>query len=222
LLGQKYSCNEYEKFCVLNEIPTMATGMSFMYIFIVFSLLVELRYTVHIQYVRVIINTVHQKYTPIMFKEKILLHVQRYIVNEKSSSKIALAVSLSVYIAFSPYIFFHTVMVFMLAWFFSLNCMLMLAVTYIINNPLTMVVIYLLDYGVGDCLLRIVVGPGYLLLNPKFMEYINVPLQVHTGIEGISFWSFMVGGNLLGILFGVMIYPITRHLCVRVLGTVRI
>ena len=49
--------------------------------------------------------------------------------------------------------------------------------------------------------------------NPSWMEFINVPLRTYTGVEGISFWSFMIGGNLLGLLFSVMLYPVVKHMC---------
>lgn len=152
-----------------------------------------------------------------MIKEKILNYIRRGITEEQSSSRLALSVSMGVFIAFSPYLFFHTIMIFLFSWLCGLNVMVTFGVTYAINNPWTMVFVYAADYLAGDFVLNLI-GFCPMMLNPSWMEVINQPLRTHTGVEGIAFWSFMLGGNLLGLLFSVMLYPIVKRLYVRMSG----
>ena len=149
-----------------------------------------------------------------MIKEKILNVIARFTDEESSSQRFAWSVSTGVFIAFSPYHFFHTILIFFLSWLWGLNVVITFAVTYAINNPWTMAFVYAADYVVGDYILKLC-GLCPILLNPGWMEIINGPLRAYTGVEGIAFWSFMLGGNLLGILFGAMLYPLVKMMYFR-------
>ena len=149
-----------------------------------------------------------------MIKEKILNFMRRNLSGEQSPHRVALSASVGVFIAFSPYHFFHTILIFVLSWLMGLNLVITFAVTHLINNPWTMVFIYGVDHLVGDFILGLM-GYSPLTLNPSWMELINKPLRTYTGVEGIAFWSFMIGGNLLAILFSVMLYPIVKRLFIR-------
>ncbi len=146
-----------------------------------------------------------------MIKEKILNYIRCAVDQEQSSYRMALSVSVGIFIAFSPYLFFHTIMIFLLSWLLGLNFMITFTVTYALNNPWTMIFVYAADYVVGDFLLNLA-GFCPMMLNPHWIECINVPLRHHTGLDGIAFWSFMIGGNLLGLLLGVMLYPVVKSI----------
>ena len=137
---------------------------------------------------------------------------KRLILKDRSPRMLALSFCVGVYIAFSPYLFMHTAMVFVFAWVFSLHLPAVFAAAYLVNNPWTLVPIYTSDYFVGEFLLRTVCGFDTLQLNPAWMTFINKPIAHYTGISGISFWSFMLGGNLLGLLAGVMLYPVLKRI----------
>jgi uncharacterized protein (DUF2062 family) len=152
-----------------------------------------------------------------MIKEKILNFIVRYVYEESSVERFAFSVCTGIFIAFSPYHFFHTVLIFLLSWLWGLNVVITFAVTYTINNPWTMTFVYAADYLVGDYILKFL-GFCPMLLNPSWMEVINVPLRAYTGVDGIAFWSFMLGGNLLGLVFGAMLYPIVKMMYFRARG----
>jgi len=120
---------------------------------------------------------------------------KRLVLKERSPRMLALSFCVGVYIAFSPYLFMHTAMIFVFAWLFSLNFPAVFAAAYLVNNPWTLVPIYTADYFVGEFLLRTVCGLNTLQLNPSWMSFINKPIVQYTGINGISFWSFMLGGQ---------------------------
>ena len=71
---------------------------------------------------------------------------------EKCPKKLIFSSCVGVYVAFSPFIFFHTVMILLFGWLFALNIPVMFAVSWFINNPYTMVPVYALDCLFGDWL----------------------------------------------------------------------
>jgi len=128
---------------------------------------------------------------------------------ERSPRKLAFSCALGVFIAFSPFVGLHTAMVFMFSWFFALNTALLFAVSMLINNPWTMVPIYATNHVVGDQVFYLC-GIDGMQLNPGWVATINHWIMQHTGISGISFWAFMIGGHLLGLLLSFVVY-ITVH-----------
>jgi len=72
-----------------------------------------------------------------------------------------------------------------------------------------MVPVYAAGYFFGEWVLGLL-GVNPLALNPFWMGSINRLLLYYTGLTGISFWSFMIGGNLLGLLFSVILYPVLK------------
>lgn len=140
--------------------------------------------------------------------------VYHLALKERSPHKLALSCCLGIYIAFSPYVGFHTILIFLLSWLFALNPVVTFTSSYIFNNPWTMVPLYLADYLFGKWFLCYI-GIDAMAINPSWMSWINEPLQHYTGISGISFWAFMVGGNLLGIIFSVILYPVLLFFFIR-------
>lgn len=141
--------------------------------------------------------------------------LKRLVYKERSPHKLALSFCVGVYIAFSPFLFLHTIMIFLFSWLFALNGTVTFAAAYGVNNPWTMVFIYSADYVMGTWFFTHVLDVNSLHINPRWMAFINEPLQSYLGIEGVSFWAFMIGGNLLGIAIGSILYPVMRHIFTR-------
>jgi len=135
---------------------------------------------------------------------------EKLVLKERNPNVLALSFSLGAFVAFSPFVCFHTVMIICFSWLFSLNLAVAFAVTWLINNPWTMVPVYSVNYIFGDWFLKRFVGLDPLTINPSWMAPINNFICKYTGISGISFWSFMIGGNLLGVAISVMLYPIVK------------
>ena len=129
-------------------------------------------------------------------------------LREKCPRKLTLSCCLGIYIAFSPWVGFHTIMIFICSWIFRLNTAVTFTSTYILNNPWTMTPLYLGDYLFGNWVLKSGFGIDSMAINPSWMTWVNSNLNHYTGLNGLSFWAFMVGGNLLGILISVILYPI--------------
>ncbi len=110
-------------------------------------------------------------------------------------------------------------MIFILSWLLQLNPAATFMSTYIINNPWTMAPLYFVDYIFGNWFLYICFGLNSMTINPSWIEQANTWIAYYTGFKGISFWGFMVGGNLLGILFSVILYPVLLNIFTKMLKT---
>jgi uncharacterized protein (DUF2062 family) len=130
---------------------------------------------------------------------KTLIFVQNYSVQQQSIS-----LALGVYVAFCPFIGFHTLMMLLFTWLWSLNGPLMIGFSYIINNPWTMIPLYFFDHWIGSHIIPLL---GLQALpEPYFMIHINDWLQAYFNSPGISGWAFLIGGNVVGLVMGLMTY----------------
>lgn len=131
-----------------------------------------------------------------------------------SPTKIATSLSVGVYIAFCPFIGFHTVLVILFSWLLGLNWPLVFAFSNLINNPWTMVPVYALDYFVGTLIFK-TISVDATLYNPSWVSWLNEYIQRYIAIPDFSFWTFMVGGHFLGIALAIVLYPIFKMIFVR-------
>gem|GEM_PF-1722567 len=144
----------------------------------------------------------------------IVSFLERLVLKERSAQKLASSVSVGLFIAFSPYLFMHTVMTFFFAWVFSLNLPAVFAGAFV-NNPWTIVPVHSAGYFVGEFFFRSICKIDPMSINPSWMSLVNEPIARLTGLKGVSFWSFMVGGNLLAIAVSVILYPILKRIFAR-------
>lgn len=138
---------------------------------------------------------------------KLITHMLR---TEQSVMRLALAFCLGIFIAFSPFLGLHTLMMIACAWLGRLNFIMMYVGAHVVNNPLTMGFIYWIDYVVGKCILTWFYGS--LPADPIWVQWLNLKIAYYTGLPGISFWAFMIGGHVLGLIVSILAYPIVVRL----------
>ena len=132
------------------------------------------------------------------------------ITNERSAHKVALSVSWGVYIAISPFMGLHTGMVFFFSWLLSLNGAIVLFISKVVNNPLTVVPLYAMCHAFGCWLLSwLHINP--LALNPAWMAGLNGWISAHIGLSGISLGALFLGANVMGIIAALISYPLMRR-----------
>jgi uncharacterized protein (DUF2062 family) len=129
---------------------------------------------------------------------------------ERSPRRLIMSCCVGVYIAFCPFVGFHTLMVFAFAWLFSLNLAVLFAVSCLINNPWTMVPIYTAGHIAGDWLLQIF-GINSMSWNPAWLTSFNEHVTNYIGMGGVSLWSFLIGGNVLGLCCAGCLYPVLNR-----------
>ncbi len=140
---------------------------------------------------------------------------KQLILGERTPQKLALASSFGIFIAFSPLLGIHWLLTIIFAWAFRLNFGVMYAAAHVVNNPLTMVPIYLADYAVGTFIAR-QLGIDLFAYNPTWMNWLNVKLAC-LGIPNLSLWAFLIGGHVLGLAVALIAYPLLLHFFHRVI-----
>lgn len=136
--------------------------------------------------------------------------LNRLLSYERCMHRLALSACMGIYIAFCPFVGLHTAMVFLFAWLFALNFAVMLSVSMTVNNPWTMIPVYGAGHVVGDWLLSWF-GVDHYDWNPSWIQSMNEWAHAKVGLNGFSFWAFMLGGNLLGIALSFLAYPMIKR-----------
>jgi uncharacterized protein (DUF2062 family) len=134
--------------------------------------------------------------------------LQKLLGYERSPYKFALACSWGTYIAFSPFPGLHTLMALGISWLLGLSPAITVGMAYFVNNPWTLVPVYGADYAFGYWLLHTVLQiPSFYLQFPG-TAFLSTLWDTHLGIAQPCIWSFLIGGNILGVVAAVAIYPV--------------
>jgi len=136
---------------------------------------------------------------------------RRLLAIDDPPERTALAFSIGVFIAFSPFLGLHTIMATLVAFIFRFNKVAIYAGTFINNPFLTLVPIIVVSYAVGALVLGRPMGippEGVeLLKNPRIFtsEYYR-EIFVHSRyiVE-----PFAVGGTILSVVCSLVAYPLT-------------
>ena len=131
----------------------------------------------------------------------------RLILHEGSPNKLALSFCVGNYIAFSPFIGFHGIMAFVFSWLFRLNLAVTFATAYFVNNIWTAIPVYTADYIFGHWLVHSLFRLNVDSFTPRWMDAISLFLEQKLGLPRPCFWSFLIGGNILGIIISIALYP---------------
>jgi len=140
-------------------------------------------------------------------RRSIAHHGKRLLLYERSPQKLALATSIALYVAISPFLGLHTMMLVVAGWLFKLNIPVLILVSYTVNNPWTMVPLMVGGYWVGYKILHTWLGLSVAALNPPIMQTVNLYIHKYVGLSDVSFWAWMLGGNLVGVVVAVVTYP---------------
>lgn len=129
-----------------------------------------------------------------------------------SVEKLTLSFCMGIYIAFSPFPGAHTIMMIIATWLFKLNFPVLFIATSL-NNPWTMIPFFTFDYIFGYWFLHDIMGysPGWVISLAKFM-----------GSGEICLMSFLIGGNVLGIFFGLTSYPLVSFIFKRLINRLKV
>jgi len=66
----------------------------------------------------------------------------------------------------------------------------------------------------GDYILRFWYGSSAQVcaLDPAWMCSVNNFLHTHVGIQPVSLWGFLLGGNILGVVAAFGLYPLVKRM----------
>jgi len=146
-----------------------------------------------------------------MIMKQVLFLIEKITKRNHSPKKLAITLCLGIYIGLSPFIGFRTLITFLCGWLFALDIVALLAISFFIHNPWTIVPIYTLDHFVGHWLFGLL-NIDAMQLDPSWVESCSLFIKEHTGISGLSLSAFLVGGNLIGISISLMLYPFAKRM----------
>ena len=137
--------------------------------------------------------------------------IRRLLAIDDPPERTALAFSIGIFIAFSPFLGLHTIMATAIAFAFRFNKIAIYSGTFVNNPFLTLVPIILLSYALG----ALVMGRS-LALPPESMELLKNP-RLLTGQwwenlfkhSGDLLLPFAVGGMMLSVVCSLAAYPLT-------------
>ena len=140
--------------------------------------------------------------------------LRRLLALDDPPERTALAFSIGIFIAFSPFLGLHTIMATSIAFLFRFNKIAIFSGTFINNPFLTLVPIILASYAVGAFLLgrpvKIPTEGLELLKNPHLLTADYYRKLFKEGWDIV--WPFTIGGMLLSVVCSLAAYPVTSWL----------
>jgi uncharacterized protein (DUF2062 family) len=139
---------------------------------------------------------------------------RRLLALDDPPERTALAFSIGVFIAFSPFLGLHTILATLLAFIFRFNKIAIYAGTFINNPFVTLVPIIIASYAAGALVLgrpiRIPPEGVELLRHPHLLtrDYYRHLFEESWNIV----WPFTVGGMILSLICSLIAYPVTSSL----------
>jgi hypothetical protein len=139
---------------------------------------------------------------------------RRLLALDDPPERTALAFSIGVFIAFSPFLGLHTILATLIAFLFRFNKLAIYAGTFLNNPLLTLVPIIIASYATGAFLLgrplRISDSGIALLRQPHFLTADYYRRLFHESRDIV--WPFTVGGMTLSVICSLIAYPVTSSL----------
>lgn len=136
---------------------------------------------------------------------------RRLLSLDDPPERTALAFSIGVFIAFSPFLGLHTIMATLVAFIFRFNKIAVYAGTFINNPFLTLVPIIIASYALGALVLgrplRIPPAGIELLKHPRLLtgSYYHQLFRESWDIV----WPFSIGSTMLSVVCSLIAYPVT-------------
>jgi uncharacterized protein (DUF2062 family) len=137
---------------------------------------------------------------------------RRLLAIDDPPERTALAFSIGVFIAFSPFLGLHTLAATAIAFLFRFNKIAIYTGTFLNNPFLTLVPIIIVSYAIGAFILgkplRIPDEGLELLKNPRIFSgdyYRQLFVQSWNNVV----WPFSVGGMALSVVCSLLAYPLT-------------
>ena len=139
---------------------------------------------------------------------------RRLLALDDPPERTALAFSLGVFIAFSPFLGLHTILATLIAFLFRFNKVAVYTGTFINNPFLTLVPIIIVSYAIGAFILgrplRIPAAGIELLRHPHLLTAAYYHKLFRESWDIV--WPFSIGGMTLSVVCSLIAYPVTSSL----------
>lgn len=150
-------------------------------------------------------------------------YFERLLLAEGSSKKLAASFCLGTFIGLSPIIPLQTPLLFIMSWLTGLNTAVTFAAVYLINNPFTIIPIYIVGYAVGAWFFEGLLGVSLVQYNPAWVERFNTFMYKYIDIKkylGSEFcvWYLLIGGFTFALTVSLLLYPLLKRVCDRLIA----
>jgi uncharacterized protein (DUF2062 family) len=134
--------------------------------------------------------------------------ISRLLAINDTSERLALAFAVGVFLSFTPFVGFHTLLAFAFAFLFGLNRVAIL-IGILVNNPWTYVPYYAIAARLG----------GHLIGFPPYESLLEFRwAQLGDGafwLQLLHHWRFLmpvaIGSTILAVLVALLSYPLALH-----------
>ena len=153
-------------------------------------------------------------------KKYLVSFLKKLLLKERSIPRLSASFCLGTFIALTPTIPLQTPLAVVLSWLFGLNVAVAVAALYVVNNPLTMIPIYVAGYALGVWCFKLVGATDLLQHNPVWVGRFNaflsryIDIKKYLGAE-FCFWCLLLGGFLFALLVSVLLYPLLKKILTR-------
>ena len=137
---------------------------------------------------------------------------RRLLAIDDPPERTALAFSIGVFIAFSPFLGLHTIMATLIAFAFRFNKVAIYTGTFINNPFLTLVPIIIASYAVGAFILGrplSIPNEGIELLKDPHLFSRDYYRRLFVQSWNSIVWPFAIGGTVLSVVCSLLAYPLT-------------
>jgi len=137
---------------------------------------------------------------------------RRLLAIDDPPERTALAFSIGIFIAFSPFLGLHTIMATVIAFAFRFNKIAIYTGTFINNPILTLVPIIILSYAVGAFFLGrplSIPDEGIALLRDPHLLSRDYYRRLFVQSWNHIVWPFAIGATVLSVVCSLIAYPIT-------------
>ena len=137
---------------------------------------------------------------------------RRLLAIDDPPERTALAFSIGIFIAFSPFLGLHTIMATLIAFAFRFNKIAIYTGTFINNPILTLVPIIVISYAVGAFILGrplSIPDEGVALLKEPHLFTRDYYRRLFVQSWNDVVWPFAIGGSVLSVVCSLLAYPLT-------------
>ena len=137
---------------------------------------------------------------------------RRLLAIDDPPERTALAFSIGIFIAFSPFLGLHTIMATVIAFAFRFNKIAIYTGTFVNNPILTLVPIIIISYAVGAFILGrplTIPDEGIALLKDPHLLTRDYYRRLFVQSWNHIVWPFAIGGTVLSVVCSLLAYPIT-------------
>lgn len=136
---------------------------------------------------------------------------EKIILREPSVHKLTASSCMGIFLACSPFLGIQLLLASIISWLLRLNTALVIIVLCLVNNPITMIPIILIDYFVGYIVLEKIFHASLYLYEPawlaRFNTFISECCAGYVAAASFSIWNYFVGGVIFALICSITSYP---------------